>query len=337
METSIVEPLDSLGVVFFLTCAVVSLARARDTAHTLLSWSLLVITVSQAMKSLPVFGFVYESGQSAVMWRAVVQILCLAAMLLLVEALRCGAWGALWTRSTGRRAARRLTAVSLILLVLAWGGRHADARIEDLGGVLPGVYLAVYAVSLVVLAAVAVSLLARYGAAASLLRVGGLLVTVGFAVDGITLLTSYVLTGGAEGREDNGTLWLALWPAAVLVVAGSLHRQEVGASAMLEERVLSVWRALYDHKHGAGASDGALERRRSAGITLAWVVIIRESVDIIAAESRKVPLSSHTPERLLPCILLTSPGTDTENAVASAPYPVRSVSDIGALSAGLTQ
>lgn len=334
MESEIAEPLHTIGLAVFLCCALVSLWRAHNGREVLLSLALLTVSVSEAMKAPSLVTAIRDAGVSVVVWRAAVQVLCLLALLLLLESLRSAVWGALWTSRPGRRSALALIPVAALMILLAFVCRDEQVRIEDRGGILPAVYLAAFSVPMLVMCLEAIRVTIRYRAQMTIGRGVACAVIIAFAADSGSLLVSYLASGESSGRGDGGVLWMTLWGASAVVLLGSLRRRSEDSPAVdLEYRVVRVWRALYGMEHGPATCDPAIERRRAGGIALAWTILVRECVDIIAARSRLVPMQWHNPRVLLAHLLMTDQGAE----VVAAPYVVRSVGELGALSAGLPE
>lgn len=332
MRSDIPEPIHIVGVAFFLICSAIALVKSKNRSTSFIALSLLLVSVAELMKSQWMFDYLRNFGVSAPLWRAAVQIMCSAAVLSLLESLRSALWGSLWTHTVLRRLGGLIVATSVLMLLLAWMAREEPVRIEHAGGVMPAVYLALFSVPMAIICAYSLLLASQFRHHMTLGRLMAVLVIALFAVDGLSLFVTYMVSTESGGRSDNGILWIALWPATLLVIRGAVSGHQLSAETDQERRVAYVWRSLYGNKFGIRESVKELDMRHRAGLSVAWVMIVQECVDMIAAESTRVPKSDHTSALLLQSIMATPADSKT---VSEEPYSVTSVSDIVELSYGL--
>lgn len=286
MPSTVDEPLHSVMMLLVGLIAVLTIARALRRSEILVGSALLAGTVAELMKSSWVIETVADASTGRLVWRVLVQALCLLAMVLLFEALRSSLWGVLWDSRPLLRWLGLVVAVTAGMAGLALVAPGDPERIEDSGGLIPAVYLLSFAIPVLVIAGVSVMLVWQNRRIASWSLWSAAVVVAAFGLDAGTLAGTYIFSDRTFGRGDGGVLWLALIVGGALVLAGTLRRPPVTSAEAREIRIFSLWMHV---SLKAGFCDPAQTLRswKSAGRPLAWIYVVRSCIDLIAAESAR--------------------------------------------------
>lgn len=317
MPTAIDEPLH-LGVLYlcaFIACWVWTRCHYRH--HKLLVGALLGVIIAESLKSEVITGWIDHQG-GLLVWRGVVQSICLLSFALVSEAILAAVWGALWTPW---RLWTRLVTVALMgigLCLIAWSVPTDVDRIENVGGWRPVLFLAIFSMTMIVFAVRSLyGIITNWHRHSLLVWISELVIVI-FAVDSASLLISFFVHDGVAGRTDGGVLWFSTIVATVVVGCSAFRWNRTVGEREDEAQVLRLWRSLYD-RWGQGNASAVLEQRKWGGMLFAWIVILRETADFIAMQSRKIPVEFHG-DHYLGSALLT-----VEDA-APALFPPRIVS-----------
>lgn len=284
MRSSITEPWHMLGVAAFISVAIVAVVVAPGVRYRLLGCSLAAVSIAELMKSALLVSIITNHGMHLV-WRGVVQWLCLIAFCLLTESVSASVWGVLWS---SRWFKVRLTLVSLVacfgLVVIPGTVPQRIARIEDKGGWQPVVSLSSFSIPLMFLAVLCLYFVWKNRKQVQKPVFAMAAVVTGFSIDSGSLLIKYILSGPGEGRSDNGVLWITCIPAAVVVGVACIGWQRQRDSRSDDQVLLNLWLWLYS-RWGEGNPWDVLEARKCGGQEYTWVVLLRESTDFIKAHS----------------------------------------------------
>lgn len=289
MPTSIAEPLHLSVLVVCGLIAAGIWSRAHVRYQQFLTLSLVSILIAETMKSTAVTDWM-ASMQMHLVWRGVTQTVCLLGLAFLTEAIRASVWGALWQ---SRRLYLRVTlvcCVGVLLVIISASVDPSFSRIENAGGILPALFLLLFSSATVVLCAQGLLhiLINRRESSFGLWLSQAIIML--FSLDSLSLVVAFWLHGGADGRDDGGVLWFSCIAATGTVALAALGWKEDSPERDSEHKILQLWRMLYERR-GQGDPVDVLEQRKWGGVDFTWIVVVRETADFLASESRKV---SHT-------------------------------------------
>ncbi|MBF4554369.1 hypothetical protein [Corynebacterium suicordis] len=308
MPTIIAEPLH-LSVLALCAIATAGIwLRAYLRYQKFLTLSLIAVLVAETMKSTIVTGWMADIGMHLV-WRALVQTVCLLGLAFLAESIRASIWGVLWRPRRLYLRVFLVGAVGVVLMVISLLISPAVLRIENAGGVQPALFLALFSGSTILLCAQGLFhiLMNRRESSLSLWFIQTIIVA--FALDSVSLLLSFWLHGGTEGRDDGGVLWFCCI-TATLITSVAAHGWGKNLQSHDDERkVVELWRVLYERR-GQGDPMDVLEQREWGGVDFTWIVIVRETADFLAEESRKVSRKNQNSASLVRSIVSVSPSAE---------------------------
>lgn len=328
MPTAINEPLH-LGVLCL--CAIITCwvwTRCRYHHHKLLAGALLGVIIAESLKSEAIAGWIDAQG-GALMWRGVVQSICLLSFTLVSESILAAIWGALWTPWRLWTRLSTVTLIGIALCLISWPTPTDVDRIENVGGWRPALFLAIFSMTMILLAIRSLyGIIANWYRHSLLVWIAELIIMI-FALDSLSLLISFFLHDGVAGRNDGGVLWISTLAATVVVGLSAFRwNQKVGEQED-EAQVLRLWKLLYE-RWGQGNASAVLEQRKRGGMLFAWIVILQETADFIAVQSRKIPPSLRNNLQLGEVLLLV----DDDAPAQSPPRIVEQWGDLVGISQG---
>lgn len=286
MPSNVEEPLHSIAMVLVALVALVTMFRALRRSEILVGGALLSGATAELMKSPWVIETFVDPSIGRLVWRVLVQAICLLAMVLLLEALRSSLWGVMWDSKPmlGWLAFLLFDTSMMVGLVIFVPGE--PARIEDIGGAIPAFYLLLFAVPVLVIAGTSLVLVWQNRRVATWSLWLGAAVVVGYGIDAGTLAGTYIVSDQEFGRANGGVLWAALIAGGVLILLGTIQRPAITPPEAREIRIFALWLHL-SKQEGFTDPDQTLRSWKSGGRPLAWIYVVRSCIDMLAAQSAR--------------------------------------------------